>query len=128
MNHLAYVTCWIGFLVFPSILLVFRWRHPKRCSWLLVFVLAGVLGWLLTNGCVYFFFKHLGDQISGYLGDPPEELVERWANDGAKRVFALIFGWAYGLVWLAPHLLVYAAASAIRVRFARAASQSSTTS
>jgi hypothetical protein len=91
-------------------------------------VLAGILGWLLTNGYVYFFFNHLGDQISGYHGDPPEELVERWANDGAKRVFALFFGWAYGLVWLAPHLLIYAAASAITVRFVRAAPQSATTS
>ena len=38
----------------------------------------------------------------------PDDLVERWANDGAKRVFALFFGWVYALLWFVPPLLIYA--------------------
>jgi hypothetical protein len=41
-------------------------------------------------------------------------LSDLWQNDGAKRLFALLFGWAYGRVYLLPWLVVYFVVSAVR--------------
>ena len=79
----------------------------RHLPWRLAFLAVAALGWLLINGTVYFSFAHLGDLIHSYGDNPPNELVERWANDGAKRVFAWFLGWVYALVWFVPPLLIY---------------------
>ena len=75
--------------------------------WWKALLLITAFGWLFINGAVHFHFAHLENQMNSYAGNPPEELVDRWANDGAPRVFALFFGWAYAWVYAIPIALVY---------------------
>ena len=107
VNRILYLSCLGGFLLLPFAVLLLRAFRRKFMPWWLAFLAVAALGWLLVNGTVHFSFAHLGDLIHSYGDNPPNELVERWANDGAKRVFALFFGWVYALVWFVPLLLVY---------------------
>ena len=79
-------------------------------------MLAAFLGWVFANLSVHFCFEHLDDLLAaaGGVDSTPSGLVDEWQNDGAKRVFVYLFGWAYGLVCLAPWSAVYFVASAIR--------------
>ena len=53
-----------------------------------------------------FYFQYLGDVI--FQNDnPPREFIEQWANDGAKKAFALLFWWLYSLVYLIPWLVLF---------------------
>ncbi len=72
-----------------------------------------VVGWGAVLGAVIFYFQNLGDLISQHE-IPPQELIDRWVNDGAKKTFALMFGWLYALVYSLPWLLAYAAAKKVR--------------
>ncbi len=107
INKILYLACFVGFLVLPFAVLLLRAFRPKRMPWLLAFLAVAVLGWLFVNGAVYFKFEYLGDLMHSYGNNPPEDLVKLWSNDGAQRVFALLFGWVYALVWFAPPLLIY---------------------
>ncbi|MEI6785900.1 MAG: hypothetical protein WCQ21_33865 [Verrucomicrobiota bacterium] len=108
MNKILYLGGLVGFLLLPFAVLLLRAFRPKVMPWWLAFLAVAALGWLLVNGTVYFSFEHLGDLMHSYGDKPPDDLVERWANDGAKRVFALFFGWVYALAWFVPPLLIYA--------------------
>jgi len=74
--------------------------------WWLLLLLIAFLSWIFVNSTVYFYFEYLGDLINTYE-QPPQNLIERWENDGGKRVFALAFGWAYGLIYSLPWLMIY---------------------
>ena len=43
-------------------------------------------------------------------------MLNETKNGGAGNVFALFFGWAIALIWLAPWLLVYAVIQLFRRR------------
>jgi hypothetical protein len=43
-------------------------------------------------------------------------MLNETKNGGAGHVFALLFGWAISLIWLAPWLLVYAVIQLFRCR------------
>ena len=109
MNHVLYVITIGGFFLLPLILLSWRTFRPKKMPWWLAFVLAAVLGWFLVNAAVYFYFEYLNDLVHAYGQNPSPGLIERYTNDGGKRVFALFFGWAYGIVYFVLCLLVYMA-------------------
>lgn len=84
--------------------------------WWLLLPLVALVAWLASNAFVHFYYEHLGDELQSYGDNPPSQLLERWANDGAKRVFAQFFGWAYGLVYLVPWLAFYGAFQLVRRR------------
>lgn len=107
MNRAAFTVCVIGFLLLPPVLLLARLRRPERAPWGLLAVLLLAGGWALVNGSVYFHYEALGDSLARQAS-PSQELLDRWAADGAKRVFALFFGWLYALVYSIPFLGVYA--------------------
>ena len=107
MNQVLYIACLAAFFILPPAVLGYRLaKHNKMSWWILLLLIAGV-SWLFVNGAVYFFYEHLGDVLRSYGDSPPADTLQRWSNDGAKRVFALFFGWLYGLVYLVPWLVLY---------------------
>jgi len=82
--------------------------------WWFLFVLVFVFSWIFVNGTVYFYYAHLGDVLNTYGGNPPADFIEKLTNDGAKKVFALFFGWLYGLIYFSPWLMLYGVFQFIR--------------
>jgi len=68
-----------------------------------------VVGWVCVNLGIWFFYISLGWLIDT-TNNPPQEWIDAWAADGAKRVFALMFGWIYATiyfsVWFIPAWLI----------------------
>src|SRR5262245_60629219 len=116
MNGILEIAFVALFLATAPALLFIRLVKPARMPWWLIVVLAASLGWLWSNLAVSFYYEHLGDLLAqhGGVGSAPQELIDEWQNDGAKRVFALLFGWLYGLVYLAPWLVVYGMLQAVQ--------------
>jgi hypothetical protein len=79
----------------------------------LIYTIIIIVGWASALGTVVFYFQYLGDLLGQYQ-HPPQELLDRWANDGAKKVFALMFGWIYALLYSLPWLLLYFVAAKLR--------------
>jgi hypothetical protein len=113
VNHVLFIIAFIGLLLLPGILLGWRTLSPEAMPWWLVLVLAAAMGWMFTNGTVYFYCEYLNDLVLAAGPNPSPELVERLTNDGAKRVFAAVFGWLYGLVLLAFWWLIFGAIRAV---------------
>ncbi len=96
------------FLVFwllPPIVLVLKYAgRIKLPVWVLLIGYV-VVGYVCVNLGIWFYYKSLGWLIHTTV-NPPEQWVEAWAADGAKRVFGLFFGWLYAIiyfvVWLLP--------------------------
>lgn len=84
--------------------------------WWLLAVAAALFGWVFSNLAVYFHYEHLSDLLAaaGGVNGAPQALIDRWQSDGAKRVFAYLFGWLYGLIYLIPWLVIYSIGIAVR--------------
>lgn len=104
----------------PPLMLAVRFTRPGKMPWWLVLLVIAVGSWLLVNATVFFYYEHLGALIHSQE-NPPQELIDRWAADGAKRVFALFFGWLYGLLYSVPFLFMYLVAFWIRKKKQRVA-------
>jgi hypothetical protein len=102
------------FLALPVILLGFRFFRRRFMPWWLLLLIVLLLGYGLVNARVYFYYHHLAEVIRAYGDDPPQALEDAWIADGAKRVFALFFGWMYGLVYSIPYLILYGVCSFFR--------------
>ena len=109
--------CLVVFLTLPVALLAVRFLRPRWMPWWLVFPAVMVVGWIVVNAGVYFRYEHLGDVLRT-TPNPSQELIDAATSDGAPRIFALLFGWAYGLVYLIPWLGVYGLSHLIRRLFA----------
>jgi hypothetical protein len=123
-NETCYIAFTVLFLATAPLLMTIRFFWPRRMPWWLIVILAAFLGWVFANLFVHFYYRHLDDLLAaaGGVNGAPQELIDRWTNDGAKRVFAYMFGWAYGLAYLLPSFAVYLLAIAVRrVRASRAA-------
>ena len=118
MNEAFHFTSTALFLAVPVLLLAVRFLRPRRMPWWLLTFLAGLLAWIFSNLAVYFYYERLDDLLAaaGGVNGAPQELIDRWQSDGAKRVFAYMFGWLYGLIYLVPWLAVYALAVTVRRR------------
>jgi hypothetical protein len=118
MNRILHLVSLWGFLSLPVILLSVRAARPRFMRWWLLLILLSVVGWLLVYGTVHFYYAYLDDLLRPYGDNAPLELLERRSADGAKLVFALFFGWAYGLIYFIPWLLFYAVIQATRRYYA----------
>jgi hypothetical protein len=114
MNHTLYLVSLLAFLALPIILLIVRATRPRVMRWWLLIMLLSIVGWLLVNSTVHFYYAYLDDLLRSYGDQAPLSLLERRAADGAKLVFALFFGWAYGLIYFIPWVLFYAVIQASR--------------
>ena len=106
MFDLLSILCLVVFLTFPVALLAARFLRPRWMPWWLLVPLVMAVGWVVANAGVYFHYTHLADVVRA-TPNPSPELIEMATADGAPRVFALLLGWAYGLVYLIPWLLFY---------------------
>ena len=110
MNQTLYYISLAAFLALPALLLTARFVAPSGAPWRAVIALLMLGSWLSVNSAVYFLFEHLADLVRGQV-NPSQELLDRWQSDGAARVFALIFGWLYGLLYAVPFFAAFALAS-----------------
>jgi len=117
VNHVLYIVSLAVFWAGLPILLWLRFFRFRAVRWRLVLFILCVVSWFSVNAMVYFYFEHLSDVVNGYEGNPPAELLDRLQADGAARVFALIFGWAYGLFYAIPWLVLYAVTRELMVRW-----------
>lgn len=113
MFNLLYHACLGLFLALPPCVLAIRFFKPKRMPWWLVAIIIPLASWVLVLGTVATYYEHLGVLIDSEP-NPSDELMEEWASDGAKKVFALFFGWAYGLFYAVPWLALFGIAHLIR--------------
>lgn len=90
----------IAFFALPPLLVIASLGTRRGRLWpaLAVFCLVG---WALVVLGIEWHCDALKVEIDAHP-DPPEALIENWANDGAKRVFGLFFGWLYSLVYFTP--------------------------
>ena len=89
-----------------------RYLREKPAWWVIAAAVL-VLGWAASLCAVIFYYQYLGDLIAQHQNSP-QELMDRWANDGAKHAFALLFGWLYALIYSLPWLLLYFIAVTIK--------------
>ncbi|MCX6967114.1 MAG: hypothetical protein NTZ46_04930 [Verrucomicrobia bacterium] len=115
MNRIIYLTALWAFFALPPIVLCIRAFRPKLMPWWFAAVLVAVLGWFLVNAAVHFYYAHLDDLLRPYAecNHAPADLLALRCADGAKMIFALLFGWAYGLVYSVPWILVYGLMQAV---------------
>lgn len=106
MYKILYILTLAGFFALPPSILSLRFTKPKLMSWWLAILVISIGGWLLVNATIYFYYEHLSVLIETQ-DNPPLELVDKWAADGAKRVFGLLFGWLYSLLYSMPYILIY---------------------
>ncbi|MBE0536427.1 MAG: hypothetical protein IH624_12230 [Phycisphaerae bacterium] len=116
MNHVLYIVSLAVFWAGLPILLWLRFFRFRAVGWWQVLFTLCVVSWFSGNAMVYFHFEHLYDIVKGYAGDPPAELLDRLQADGGPRVFALYFGWAYGLFYAVPWLVLFAVAWELMAR------------
>ena len=69
--------------------------------------------WGTVLSTVSFYYDHLEVLVKSYE-NPPEDLLHTYTADGAKKVFALFFGWLYGPIYSIPWLIIYSVGSFLR--------------
>ncbi|MBW3637995.1 MAG: hypothetical protein KY445_16245 [Armatimonadetes bacterium] len=107
MNQFLLAVACTGFLLLPIFVLSLRALGPRWFTGLVALCVVALGGWFLVNAVIYFHFENLGDQLRALDDNPPPQLAKEWANDGAKRVFGVLFGGFYALIYYAPFALIY---------------------
>jgi hypothetical protein len=97
MNQILSSLLFGAFLCLPLIVLLVRAARPRRMPWWAAFALVVLLGWGFVLAAA---------------------MAAETPDNGAPKVFALFFGWAYGLAWFAPWLLGYGIVQLIRRLYA----------
>jgi hypothetical protein len=113
MSPLIYIVPLSLLLLMPPILLGIRFVRRSSMPWWLFLLIVAGFGWLLVNFTVHAYYGYMGDLVKSY-SDPPQKLLDELNADGAKLVFALLFGWLYGLFYSVPWLLVYSLIVGVR--------------
>lgn len=87
-----------AFLVLPIALFVAKGFGKLPLPMGAIFLICVAVGWLLVNLGVQWYFASLDERIHS-TDNPPQELLNEWQNDGAKQVFAVLFGWVYAAIY-----------------------------
>jgi hypothetical protein len=106
MSKLLSILCFWVSLTFPLALLTIRFLRPRWMPWWLLLPGVMVVGWIMVNVGLHFHYDHLAAVLRA-TPNPSGELIRKVTADGAPRLLALLLGWAYGLIYLIPWLLVY---------------------
>lgn len=110
------------FLVFwalPPVLIYLGFKRGKRIPLWASFLAYILVGWLCVNAGIWLYYKSLGWLIHA-TDNPPQEWTDAWVADGAKRVFGLLFGWIYAILyfilWFTPAWLIKSVLHIVRNR------------
>ena len=94
-----------AFLILPVAALVAREFGKLKLPLWLIFLIYVPAGWLLMTLGVEWYFAAL-DKAVRSTPHPSEELLNKWQSDGAARVFAVYFGWAFAAIYFVLCLLI----------------------
>jgi len=99
----------LAFWLLPPILIFLAIKKEKR-KYLLYFFIAYVFfGWLCVNLGIWLYYESLGWLINS-TRNPPQDWLDAWSSDRAKRAFGLFFGWIYAIIyymlWFVPVWIV----------------------
>jgi hypothetical protein len=97
------------FIALPPAVLLARYRLGRSMPWWVVLLIIAGGGWLLVSFASYFYGEYMCEIVRGAL-DPTGEALARCTKDGARNVFALLFGWLYGPLYSIPYILLFALA------------------
>ncbi len=70
-------------------------------------IIVSLAGWLLVNLAIYFSFENACATLETYGPNPPQNIIENCTSDGAARVFGVLLGGVYALIYYAPFALIY---------------------
>ncbi len=115
MNQLLAYLGLALFVVLPPCVLYARYRQGQAIPWWLVLVLIAGVGWVIVNFTTYFYGQYVCDDL-GVLNDAMEDRPNACTDDGARNVFALLFGWLYGLLYAIPFFCMFVVALWLRRR------------
>ncbi len=93
------------FLLLAPTLFVVRSSTGSPPWWFIV-ILVVIVGWFAYAVAVLSYFEHLWEVIER-AKNPDPELVRRATADGAPKVFAIGFGWAFSIIYAVPWWLLY---------------------
>ena len=88
----------IIFVFLPPFLLILRHFDKIEFSGWAIFLVFVVTGWIFVNLGIYFYYEMLEGLINT-TPNPPQKWFDTLNEDGAKRVFALYFGWIYAVIY-----------------------------
>jgi hypothetical protein len=121
MNATLATSCGVLLLVLVPAITAARYFAPERLRWWAIVLFVACASWVLMNLAVYYSQAHVNDLVmeAGGFENAPPDLQDDWANDGAPKAFAFMFGWIVGLLLLVPCLALYGIAQLVRTRNAR---------
>jgi UPF0716 family protein affecting phage T7 exclusion len=118
MSPLNYIVPLSLFVLVPPVLLGTRFIRRSLVPWWVFFLVVATLGWFLVNFSGLAYYETLNNQVKSYT-DPPQELVDDLTIISAVLLFAMFFGWFFGLIYSVPWLLIYSLTVGIRIQIQR---------
>ena len=107
MKQIFLVASLAAFALLPITALLLRAFGPRWFGAWSAILFVAFLGWLLANASLYFSFEDACEIMESYGDNPPQNIADNCTSDGAARVFGLILGGFYALIYYAPFALVY---------------------
>ena len=107
MDSLYFSASVAAFAVLPMIMLLLRAFGPRWFNGIWAAILVALFGWALANVCIYFSFENACATLEIYGPNPPQNIIENCTSDGAARVFGVLLGGVYALIYYAPFALIY---------------------
>ncbi len=88
-------------------MLLLRAFGPRWFTGILAFGIVAFLGYILVNIAIYFSFEDACETMNAYGDNAPQNIIENCTSDGAARVFGVLFGGFYALIYYALFALIY---------------------
>src|SRR5262245_24014624 len=115
----------LAFLLLAPGLLAAKAVGKWRTSTWWILLVCIVTGWGLVNFAIWSHFEELA-RVAAMPG-ASDEAMEAAQNDGAARVFGLLFGWAYAAIYFGVWLLLFRAYNFFRTRLGKVSRQPEST-
>lgn len=107
MTQIYFFACLTAFAFLPVAMLLLRAFGPLWFNGIWAIFFVTLIGWTLANLSIYFSFEHACETMAAYGSNPPRNVADNCTSDGAARVFGVLFGGLYALIYYAPFALIY---------------------
>ena len=104
-NHLWWIVTLTAFGLLPILALITRAFGPRWFTGAVACCVVALLGWVLVNANIYFGFEDACETMRRYGSNPPQDIADACTVDGAARVFGVLLGGFYALIYYAPFAL-----------------------